>query len=143
MIKQLNIFIENKPGRLKAITEVLSKSKLNIWAFTIQDRGDFGLMKLIVDRPRQAHLVLAEKGFACALKDVWAISIPDKPGNLFKLTRVLAKHTINIVDAHVGIASTKEGICFLELAVKDERLLKAVLRKAGFVVLSEEDIYTL
>ena len=144
MVKQLNIFVENRPGRLKAITEVLSDNKLNIWAFTIQDRGDFGLMKMIVDHPKKAHLALADKGFACALKDIWAVSIPDKPGNLYKLSDLLSKNEINVIDAHgVGVASTREGICFLELAVKNEKKVRTALGKGGFKVLKEEDIYAL
>ncbi len=144
MVKQLNIFIENRPGRLKAITGILSQAGLNIWAFTIQDRGDFGLMKLIVDKPTEARLVLSEKAFACALKDVWAVSIPDKPGNLLTLTALLLDNGVNIIDAHgVGIASTKEGLCFLELSVQDPRLLAGALEGAGFKVLEERDIYSL
>ena len=61
MAKQLHIFVENSPGRLKAITENLQKIGANIRAFAIQDRGDFGLMKLIVSDPEQAHLALADK----------------------------------------------------------------------------------
>ena len=48
MAKQLTIFLENRPGRMKSISDVLLENNLNIWAFTIQDRGEFGLMKLIV-----------------------------------------------------------------------------------------------
>jgi len=144
MVKQLNVFVENKPGRLKAITQVLSENNLNIWLFAIQDRGEFGLMKLIVDKPQAAYLILADKGFACALKEVLAVSIPDKPGNLYKLTSLLFEHKVNIVDAHgIGIASSKKGVCFLELAVKDYAPVKAILKKEGFRSLEEEDIYSI
>src|SRR5512135_1430795 len=99
MAKHLNIFVENRPGRLQSITGILSESGLNIRAFTIQDRGDFGLMKIIVYKPQQAYLVLADRGFACAVRDIIAVGIDDKPGNLHKLTTVLLEQGINVVDA--------------------------------------------
>ena len=67
MAEQLTIFLENRPGRMKSISDVLLENNLNIWAFTVQDRGEFGLMKLIVDKPKKAHLILVDRGFACVL----------------------------------------------------------------------------
>jgi len=139
MPKQLSIFLENKPGRLESVTEILSKSGINVIAFTIQDRGDFGLMKLLVSKPDQAYLTLADKGFACALKEVLLISIKDKPGNLHKLTELLLKRKVNIVDAHgFVVAPDQEGICCLEL--KQAQDIKGFLTKEGFRVLDEEGL---
>ncbi len=136
MAKQLNIFVENKPGRLKSITEILSNKKVNIISFTVQDRGDFGLMKLLIDKPDEAYLALADKGYACALKDIVAVSIKDKPGNLFKLASVLLEHKINVVDTHgFVIDPTKNGICCLE--VKDAAGIKKLLQKEGFKILDD------
>ncbi|HEV56337.1 MAG TPA: acetolactate synthase, partial [Phycisphaerales bacterium] len=89
MAKQLTVFVENRPGRMKSVSDILLENRLNIWAFAIQDRGEFGLMKLIVDRPEQARLALADHGFACALKEVLAVTAPDRPGNLDRLTTAL------------------------------------------------------
>jgi len=144
MAKQLNIFMENRPGRLASIAEVLYKNKINIITFTIQDRGDFGLVKMMVDKPKDAHLVLADKGYACALKEVLVVSIPDKPGNLFKLAKILLKYKVNISDAYGFVmAAEKQGICSLELALLDKKKIKSILIKEGFSILEEEGIYEL
>ena len=116
MAKQLTIFIENRPGRLNAVTESLNKSNIDIRAFTIQDRGDYGLMKLIVDNPNKAYLALADLGLACALKTILAVSVSDKPGNLHKLTTALAEKNINIIDAYGFVFQpNKVGVCCLEI----------------------------
>ena len=47
MAKQLTIFLENRPGRLGAIAKSLRETGIDIRAFTVQDRGDYGLVKLI------------------------------------------------------------------------------------------------
>ena len=90
MAKQLTIFVENRPGRLGAIAKSLRENNIDIRAFTIQDRGDYGLVKFIVNNPSQAYLALANLGCACALKEIIAISIPDKVGNFELLTSALA-----------------------------------------------------
>jgi hypothetical protein len=137
MAKQINVFIENKPGRLKSVTDVLTKSKININAFTIQDRGDFGLVKLIVDDPEKAYMALSEKGYASALKDIMIISPKDKIGNLSRLSALLLKNKINIVDSYgFVIESEKKGVCYLELNTDDLKKAKRILDKEGFKVIA-------
>ena len=145
MAKQLTIFLENRPGRMKSISDVLLENNLNIWAFTIQDRGEFGLMKLIVDKPEKAHLILADRGFACVLKDVLAvIAENDQPGNLDKLTTALLEKGVNIKDAY-GFVSPKDrqGICFMEVENPDGVDLNEVIASDGFRILTGEELYEL
>jgi len=112
--KQLNIFIENRPGRLESVTESLLECKINVRAFALQDRGDYGLMKLIVDQPEKVYHEMANMNFACALKDTLAVSIPDQPGNLHKLMGALARNKINVVDAYGFVLQpSKQGVCCL------------------------------
>jgi len=144
MAKQLTIFVENRAGRLKAISENLYKNHIDIRAFTIQDRGDYGLLRLIVDKPSDAYLALADVGCACALKDVLAVSVPDQPGNFHKLTSALAADGINIRDAYGFVLQPhKTGVCCME--IEQPQLTKAaqVARQAGFTVLEDEELYTL
>ncbi len=144
MAKQLTIFVENRAGRLKAITQNLHRSNIDIRAFTIQDRGDYGLLRLIVDRPNDAYLALAELGCACALKDILAISVPDQPGNFHRLTSALAEHNINVIDAYGFVLQPhKMGVCCME--IDQPQLMKAqqIVAAAGFTVLQDEELYSL
>jgi hypothetical protein len=144
MAKQIHIFVENKPGRLKAITDNLQKVGINIRAFAIQDRGDYGLMKLIVSNPKQAHLSLADMGCACALKDVLAVSIPDRPGNLHRLLSALVAGGINIVDAHGFVLQpNRQGVCILEIENLAQTNAEQVVREAGFDVLDDDQLNNL
>ncbi|MHC4881633.1 MAG: acetolactate synthase [Planctomycetota bacterium] len=145
MAKQLTIFMENRPGRMKSISDVLVENSLNIWAFTIQDRGEFGLMKMIVDKPEKAHLILADRGFACVLKDVLAVTADnDQPGNLDKLTTSLLEKGVNIKDAY-GFVSPKDrqGICFMEVENPDGVDINDVVASDGFKILTGEELYEL
>ena len=143
MAKQLTIFLENRPGRMKSISDVLLENNLNIWAFTIQDRGEFGLMKLIVDKPEKAHLILADRGFACVLKDVLAVMAEnDQPGNLDRLTTALLEKGDNIIDAY-GFVSPKDrqGICLMEVENTDDVHLEGTIAAHGFTVLTGKELY--
>jgi hypothetical protein len=142
MAKQLTVFLENRPGRIKSVSDILLENKLNIWAFTIQDRGEFGLMKVIVDKPKQAHLALVEKGFACAIKEVVAICAKDKPGNLEKLTTLLLQNEVNIADAYGFVSpNDRQGMCFLELKNPRQVDVPKLLATAGFEILDDEKLY--
>jgi len=144
MAKQLNVFVENRPGRLRSITETLCESGINIISFTTQDRGDFGLLKLIVNRPQDAKLALAEKGFACALKDILAISIKDSPGNLHKLTSILEDHNVNVIDASGYVIEPEHrGICCMEIEDMHIERIEKFVEEAGFKILEDEELYEL
>jgi len=144
MAKQLHVFVENRPGRLEVITENLRKAGIDIKAFAIQDRGDYGLMKLLVDKPQDAYLSLADLGSACALKDVLAVSVPDSPGNLHKLLSALSSNKINIIDAHGFVLQpTKTGICILEIENLAQSNAEQVVKDAGFEVLDDNRLINL
>jgi len=137
MPKELNIFVENRPGRLRSVAEILSLNKINVRTMTLQDRGEFGLMKMIVDKPQAAHLALQDKGFACALKDILAISLKDKPGSFLDLADTLYKHKVNVLDAYgFVISSSKQAVFCVE--VKDLEAIRKVLAKEGFELLEDE-----
>lgn len=62
LIKQVSVFIENKPGRLLAITKVLTDNGINIVSISLSDTSEYGLLRLIVSDPEGARLVLMENG---------------------------------------------------------------------------------
>lgn len=59
-VQQLSVFVENKSGRLAEITEAIAKAGIDIRALTIADTRDFGILRLIVDKPAQAEAVLKD-----------------------------------------------------------------------------------
>jgi len=142
MAKQLTVFVENRAGRLKAVSANLQACGIDIRAFTVQDKGDYGLLKLIVDKPEEAHLALADLGCACALKDILAISVPDQPGNFHRLTSALAEYNINVMDAYGFVLQPHNtGVCCME--VDQPQLMKAeeIVKAAGFQILRDEELY--
>ena len=106
--------------------------------------ANIGLMKIIVDKPAEAQLALADRGMACALKDVVAVTAPDQPGNLDKLTTALLEKNVNIKDAYGFVSPRdKQGICFLEVDNPEGVDLEKTIAEHGFSILGDKELYEL
>jgi hypothetical protein len=117
-LKQISIFSENKPGRLKKITKVLAEEGVNILAINIASSNGFGVLKFIVDNCDLAYQKLKQKGFTVSLNEVLAIELVDKPGGLFEVATILSKKRINIENAYVLILESRKK-AFLITDVND------------------------
>ena len=142
MAQQINVFLENRPGRLKAVTRLLSDYNLNIQAYVVQDHADYGMLKVLVNDPDKARTVLSETGFACALKPVLAAVVDDQPGGLYRLFDALTDANINIIDSYgFVIEAGKEAAVCVE--VEDLEAAQRVASEGGFRILSPRELYDL
>ena len=142
MAEQLSVFVDNRPGRLNAITGILRDCLINIRAMTIADHRDYGVAKLLVDDPGLAQRVLAEQGFAAALKPVLAIAIEDRPGGLHELLEILAARQINVLDAYGFVVAPGERAVWC-MEVDDPLEATRLLAAHGRYVLADNDLYQL
>lgn len=94
--KQLTVFIENRTGRLCEVLGVLKQNNVNILSLSLADTTEFGLLRLIVDRPEAGKEKLAEQGFSSLLSDVSIIKIPHKVGSLQALLEAIDQSEVNI-----------------------------------------------
>ena len=91
MIKQLSVFVENRPGSLMDVTSQLTEAHINIRAVSSFDAPEFGILRLIVDKPMEAKEYLTSKGFV-----VLGAELEDKKGTLNNMLTILAEGKINI-----------------------------------------------
>ena len=142
MAEQLSVFVDNRPGRLNAITGILRDCGINIRAMTIADHRDYGVAKLLVSDPHSAHRALAEQGFAVALKSVLAIVIEDRPGGLHELLEILAARQINVLDAYGFVVAPGERAVWC-MEVDDPAEATRLLAAYGLQVLADSELYQL
>ena len=88
-LKQISAFVENRPGRLAEITEILADNGIDLRALSIADTTDFGILRVIVDKPEEVAELLKSKRVTVTLTDVIAIKLPDKSGALSNMLRIL------------------------------------------------------
>ncbi len=95
-IKQVSVFVENKPGRLASVTGVLYKAGINLRAFTIAEAGDFGIIRMVVDKTEEACKALRDAGFTVTVNEVVGVEVRDEPGSLYKIAKALGDENVNI-----------------------------------------------
>lgn len=95
-VKQISVFIENRSGRLREVTDVLGKSNINIRALSLADTSDYGILRLIVDKPDETLKVLKDANFTLSETDVLAVEVPDRPGGLATVLEILDSRGINV-----------------------------------------------
>ena len=95
-LTQISVFLENRKGRLYEACRLLGQHGISIRALNIADATDFGVLRMVVDKPDNAKKVLHDGGFVASLTDVIAVEVSDKPGGLAEILHVLTTHDINI-----------------------------------------------
>ena len=95
-VKQLSVFIENRPGRLSAVTKILGDNDVNIRAMSLADTKDFGILRLIVDDFEKAVSALKTEGFSVTTTQVLAVEINDRPGGLSEAMKALYNDNISV-----------------------------------------------
>ena len=122
LVKQLSIFVENKPGRLSAIIKLLGEHNVNLSALSLADTTNFGILRLIADKVDVAQAVLREAGIISKCSDVLAVAIDDTPG---ALTGILDLFTENGVSVEYMYAFSKQLEGKAQMVVKTDSLEKA------------------
>ncbi len=142
IIKQISIFVENKAGRLAEITETIADAGIDIRALSIADTTDFGILRLIVDKPDEAALALKEAGLTVSITNVIAVGIDDTPGSFAKPMRYLANAGIDVEYMYAFISRDTEK-AYVILRVADNEIATKVLLESGSVLLDEQGFYGL
>ncbi len=95
-IKQISIFLENKPGQLSSICRALAKENVNIATLSLADSADFGIVRLIVDDHVKGCEVLAKAGFAVIQTEVVMATVQDRPGGMAEIMEKLDAAGVDI-----------------------------------------------
>ncbi|MBQ1956105.1 MAG: ACT domain-containing protein [Clostridia bacterium] len=138
-IKQLTVFVENKPGSLVSITETLSKHNINLRALSIAETEEFGILRLIVNDDATAEKILSEEGYLIKITDVVGVKIGDAPGKLSGALRILDENGINMEYLYAFMARTEKH-AYVVIRVENNAAAEAALTSAGYKLITEADI---
>ncbi len=95
-INQISIFIENTKGRLADVCAILGENNINIRALTIAESPEFGILRVVLDKPEEAKEILKKNSFIATSAEIVAVEVSDDPGGLAKALKVLADNDINV-----------------------------------------------
>ena len=133
-VRQLSVFIANEAGRVSEVTGLLGDHGINIRGFSVSDTIDYGILRLVVDNPDAALTVLKEAGFTVREDAVICIDLPDQPGGLAGVLRIVAEAGVNIEYVY-SLVST-----FVVVNVADVNRALHLLGDRPVRLVSQEDI---
>ena len=138
-VKQISIFIENRSGRLREVAGVLGEKSINIRALSLADTSDYGILRLIVDRPDEALNVLKNANFTLSETDVIAVEVSDSPGGLSKVLNILGDAGINVEYMYAFVEKSSDNAVMIFRIEDIEGAIK-VLSDNNVTILSHEEV---
>ena len=138
-IKQLSVFLENRPGKLFELTALLAEKGIDMRALSIAETTDFGIARLIVNDAYQAAQVLREGQFIAQFSDVLAFAVPDEPGGLHHLLGEFNAAQVNIEYMYAFLGG-KRGQAYMIFRVTNTEIAEKALVERGLKSLTLEEI---
>jgi len=136
-IKQISVSLNNVPGALSSVSEILGDEGVNIRAISVADTADISTVRFVVDEPVKAVNILRTNGYALKETDVLAVETPDHPGGLNAVLKPLKDAHINVhyLYSYLG-RSSEQAIVILGVDKMEEA--KQVLQENWVHTLGEE-----
>ena len=141
-VQQISVFLDNRPGSLSEVLSHLDSSQIRIFALSIADAGEFGLIRMITEDPEKAAKVLEEADLNLAKSrkniEVTVILTTDKD-RISRITKILGDNGLNIEYAYSSAVHI-DGKFALVLRVNDLSKAEQTLRENNIAVLSLAEI---
>lgn len=138
-INQISVFIENKPGNLAKFTNFLAENEVDMRAFEIADSSDYGIIRIVVDKPLDTLTLLKDNDWICNLTQVIGAKIPDQPGAMAKALNILAESGISVEYVYTFLARGTDDALMI-FRVQDNDKVSAILKKNGIKLISQDDL---
>jgi hypothetical protein len=135
MLNQISVFLDNVPGVLETFTKVLMENDINMRALTVAETADFGILRMLVDKEEECINILRDHNYLVSETEVIAVEIPDKPGALHKISKVLADEDINIEYIYSALVRDEAIII---LRVDDNQTATKVLKDNDIKVIEKK-----
>ena len=142
-LSQISVFLENKPGTLNEMTEVLAKAGIDMRAMTLAEASDFGIARIIVEDNYNTVVALRDAGYVCTNTPVVGVAIPDEPGGLNNVLNILSEAKINIEYMYAFMGHRDAGHAYMIFRVTDPSLASKVLKEKGIRIIKQENICNL
>lgn len=138
-VRQISVFLENKPGSLAAFTKILENSNIDLRALSLAEHEDFGIVRVIVDDPYDTIQILKQEGYVCSITKVLAVEIEDKPGALVRMLNLLGDNGVNLEYSYAFLAK-KANSAFMILRVADNEKAGKVLTDGGIRPIGQDEM---
>lgn len=139
-MKQISVFVENKPGALYALTAVLAQGQIDMRALSLAETKDFGIVRLIVNDLYKTTTLLKDAGYVHSLTPVVGVAIPDVPGGLNRVLQVLTDAKVNVEYMYAFLGGKDMDHAYMIFRVADDKAAETALASRGIQVLDQEQV---
>ena len=136
LVNQIAVFLENRKGRICEFSRVLKEAGVNIQTMSIADTMAYGILRAITDDNKKAIEVLKANGFNVASTDLVGFKVDDKPGEMYKVLRILDEHKINIAYLY-SFARAGAAKSVILLKVDDNDATMKILKESGINLIDD------
>ncbi|MFZ0828335.1 MAG: ACT domain-containing protein [Verrucomicrobiia bacterium] len=133
-LKQLSLFLENKPGAISRPMRLLAKAGFNILTLSIADTDQFGILRLIVRDWEKAKQLLEQEGFVVKVTDMVAVEVADRPGGLAEILDLLEKAGTNVAFMYAFTEKRKGHAVLIFRFDNPDAAIRSLLKKGINVV---------
>jgi hypothetical protein len=95
-LNQISVFLENKPGQLRMVCQLLADANINILTLSLADTRQFGILHIITPEWEHALTVFKQAGFIASMNEVLAVEVADRPGGLVQILDVIEETGLNV-----------------------------------------------
>jgi hypothetical protein len=141
-IRQLSLFLENRPGQLRVPCKVLGDAGIDILTMSLADTQQFGILRLIVKDWDRAKKALEGAGVVVNVADVLAVDVPDRPGGLASVLESFEKAGLGIEYMYALAAASERGkYATLVFRLGDPDRAAKLLAEQGVKLLTSEELF--
>lgn len=139
MFRQLSVWLENKPGMLKNLCDLLLEHDIEIRALTVANSAEYSLLLLLVDKPDDCIDILDKNNYSNSAEMVLAVKIKSENNTkgLQEIAKVLGDNNINIEYIYSTLVKDK---ALLILRVDDNERAIEILKDDGFIIEERDTI---
>ena len=142
-VRQITIFLEDKPGTLHTALKTLAEENIHLRAFTAADMGGMTILRLIVDNIIYTTSMLKSAGYAATFTEVFVAEVSDPENGLLKVLDLLSDAGINIQHVYPITSKNKRWIgreIYMVFEVNNNARAMEILHEEGINLLTQEEI---
>ena len=141
-VKQISISMDNTPGKLISVSQLLGVEGINIRAISVAESADTIIIRFVTDDPEKTANVLKSRGYSVKETEVIAVEVPDHPGGLQAVLKPMRRANVNVLNLYpyLGRGKSRQAILIMDVN-KTEKAIEVL--KKNWVHTFDEELYTL
>jgi hypothetical protein len=140
-IRQLSLFLENRPGQLRFPCKVLGEAGIDILTMSLADTQQFGILRLVVRDWERARKVLEAAGVVVNVTEVLAVEVPDRPGGLASVLEGFEKAGVGVEYMYAFPAGARGRTATLLFRLEDPDRAQSVLQANGVKLVPSDELF--